>query len=66
MKQKKWKILELTRFSRALLQISMYDYSLNTYEVVGSISIEEEDLESKEEWLKAIEIMNQEYLQKNS
>ena len=66
MKQKKWKILELTRFSRALLQISMYDYSLNTYEVVGSISIEEEDLESKEEWLKAIEVMNQEYLQKNS
>ena len=66
MKPKKWKILELTRFSRILLQISMYDFSLNTYEVVGSISIEEEDLESKEEWLKAIEIMNQEFSQKNS
>ena len=66
MKTKKWKILELTRFGRILLQISMYDCSLNTYEVVGSISIEEEDLESKGEWLKAIEIMNQEFSQKNS
>ena len=66
MKPKKWKVVELTRFSKILLQISKYDFSLNSYEVVGSISIEEEDLESIEEWLKAIEAMNQEFSQKNS
>lgn len=60
MKPDRWKIVELTRFDKILLQISKYDPDTKSYEVVGSISIEEEDLESREAWLKAIKVMNQE------
>ena len=66
MKQKKWKLVELTRFSKIILQISIYDFDIGSYEVVGSISIEEEDLESREAWLKAIEMMNLEFSQNHS
>ncbi|HEC64535.1 MAG TPA: hypothetical protein ENI23_04505 [bacterium] len=66
MKPKKWKVTELKRFSKILLQISQYDFDIGEYVIVGSISIEEEDLESRESWLKVIEMMNQELSQKNS
>lgn len=62
----KWTVVELKRFSKILLQISKYDSEIGEYVIVGSISIEEEDLESRESWLKAIEMMNQEFSQKNS
>ena len=57
MKQK-WKLVELKRFDRIMLQISKYDLELSNYETVGTISIHETDLESRDEWHKAIEIMN--------
>ena len=57
MKQK-WKLIELKRFDRIMLQISKYDLELSNYETVGTISIHETDLESRDEWHKAIEIMN--------
>ena len=62
----KWKVLELRRFDKVMLQIYKYDLDTNEYVIVGSISIEEEDLESREAWMKAIEVMNQEFSQKNS
>ena len=54
----KWKLVELKRFDRIMLQILKHDLELDTHEPVGSISIHETDLESRDEWHKAIEIMN--------
>ena len=62
----KWTLLELKRFDRILLQISLYDTDLSTYDIVGTITIDETDLESREEWMKAIDVMNLEHSQKNS
>lgn len=62
----KWLIAELSRFDRVLLQISMYDIELGKYEVIGTVTLDDRDMESREIWLKAIEWMNREFLQKNS
>ena len=62
----KWSLLELKRFDRILLQISLYDVYLDAYDIVGTITIDETDLESREEWMKAIDVMNLEHSQKNS
>ena len=58
MKKDKWKLVELKRFDRIMLQISKFDLSINEYETVGTISIHENDMESRDEWHKAMEIMN--------
>ncbi len=65
MKPKKWSLVELKRFDRVLLQISLFDYDRGEYSVVGTITLEEDDTESREEWLKAIEDMNQENSRKS-
>ena len=62
----KWIILELRRFDRVLLQISKYNLDVNKHEVVGTITLDEVDMESKIEWLKAIETMNLEHSPKSS
>lgn len=62
----KWKVVELTRFDRILLQISAWSTEYKEYEVIGTITLDDRDMESREIWAKAIEWMNQEFLQKNS
>lgn len=62
----RWLIKGLKRFDRIILQISMYDTERKEYEVIGTITLDDRDMESKEIWLKAIEQMNEEFLQKNS
>ena len=64
--RQKWTITELKRFDRILLQISMYDPEYSKYQVIGTITIDDTDMESREAWTKAIEVMNLEYSQKNS
>ena len=60
----KWLVTELRRFDRILLQIShCVD---DEYQVIGTITIDDTDMESREAWTKAIEGMNKEFLQKNS
>ena len=54
----KWKLIELKRFDRIMLQILKHNPPEEEYETVGTISIHETDLESRDEWHKAIEIMN--------
>jgi len=61
----KWSVAELKRFDRILLQISMYDPENNEYEVIGTITLDDRDIESIEIWLRAIEWMNREFSQKN-
>ena len=60
----KWTVVELRRFDRILLQISHLED--DEYQVIGTITIDDTDMESREAWQKAIEEMNKEYLQKNS
>jgi len=50
--KKKWKIVELKRFDRILLQVS------NNDEIVGTITLDESDMESRELWNRAIEWIN--------
>ena len=57
---KKWEILELKRFDRLLLQISKYDPEIDRYDIIGTITLHETDLESRNEWQKAIKMMNSE------
>ena len=57
---KKWEIMELKRFDRLLLQISKYDPEIDRYDIIGTITLHETDLESRNEWQKAIEMMNSE------
>lgn len=66
MKPKKWLITELRRFDRILLQISMYNLEYSEHQVIGTITIDDTDMESREAWMKAIDVMNLEYSQKNS
>ena len=54
-----WKIFELHRFDRIMLQVS------HNNEIVGTISLHENDMESRGLWKKAIGVMN-ESLQKDS
>lgn len=61
----KWILLELNRFDRVLLQIAKLDLDTNQHEVVGTITLDEQDTESREEWKKAIEAMNLEHSQKS-
>ena len=62
----KWLITELKRFDRLMLQISHYDLEYNEYQVIGTITIDDTDMESREAWNKAIDRMNLEFSQKNS
>lgn len=62
----RWSITELKRFDRILLQISMYDLERKKYEVIGTITLDDRDMESREIWLIGIEKMNEEFLQRNS
>jgi len=64
MKNPKWEILELRRFDRLLLQISKYDTELGKYEIIGTVTLHESDMESRNEWQRAIEMMNKESSQK--
>ncbi|KKM65669.1 hypothetical protein LCGC14_1442470, partial [marine sediment metagenome] len=57
----KWTVVELRRFDRILLQISHLED--DEYQVIGTITIDDTDMESREAWQKAIEEMNKEYLQ---
>jgi len=66
MKPKKWTITELQRYDRILLQIAIYDFDLGEYEVIGTITLDDRDMESKVAWMKAVEHMNQEFSQKSS
>ena len=66
MKNPKWEIMELRRFDRLLLQISKYDKEIDRYDIIGTITLHESDMESREEWKKAIEMMNKESSQKIS
>ena len=59
-------VVELRRFNNIILQISMYDIDRGKYYVVGTITIDEEDMESRGAWQKAIEAMNIEFSQKSS
>ncbi len=65
-KKDKWKLIELSRFDTVMLQISKYELDTDTYEVVGTITLHENDMESRVEWIKAIENMNLESSQKSS
>jgi len=47
-----WKIVELRRFDRIMLQVS------HNHEIVGTISLHEDDMESRGLWKKAIEWIN--------
>ncbi len=66
MKKDKWKLVELKRFDSIMFQILKYHLDLGEYETIGSISIHETDMESRNEWHKAIEMMNLENSQKSS
>ena len=57
MKQK-WTITELKRFDRILLQISMYDPEYSKYQVIGTITIDDKDMESREAWKKVLKNHN--------
>ncbi len=59
-KKPKWEVMELKRFDRLLLQISKYDPEIDRYDIIGTITLHETDLESRNEWQKAIEMMNSE------
>ena len=61
----KWLVTELRRFDRILLQIS-HLHEDDEYQVIGTITIDDTDMESREAWTKAIAGMNKEFLQKNS
>lgn len=50
--QERWKVFELNRYDRILLQIS------HDHEIVGTISLDESDMESRVLWKKAIEYIN--------
>ena len=62
----KWTVVELRRFDRILLQISHFSLEYDEYQVIGTITIDDTDMESREAWMKAIDMMNLEYSQKNS
>ena len=62
----KWKVKEFKRFDRMLLQISILDMDMDAYEIIGTITLHEADMESREAWTKAVEEMNQEFLQRSS
>jgi hypothetical protein len=49
-----------------MFQISHYNLEYGEYEVIGTITIDDTDMESREAWTKAIDVMNLEYSQKNS
>lgn len=59
-------VVELSRFDRILLQISMYNPEYKEYQVIGTITLDDRDTESREIWSKAIKWMNEEFSQKNS
>ena len=62
----RWIVAELRRFDRILLQISMYNIEYKEYQVIGTITLDDRDMESREIWKWAIEEMNEEFLQRNS
>jgi hypothetical protein len=64
--KQRWTITELKRFDRIMFQISHYNLEYGEYEVIGTITIDDTDMESREAWTKAIDVMNLEYSQKNS
>ncbi len=62
----KWTIVELKRFDRILFQISHFNSEYGEYQVIGTITIDDTDMESREAWTKAIDVMNLEFSRKSS